>query len=89
MDTAASGFTRHDPILSLSTKPGQCIFCLIVRLQLLAAATVINLKRLLAAQDGAGRGQTGELAARAAAVFSLTGFARPCPGRDQPPRRDR
>ena len=43
-------------------------------LQLLAAATVINLKRLIAHHNGAERGQTGDPDARAATIMSLTGL---------------
>ncbi len=46
----------------------------LMQLQLLAAATVINLKRLIAHHNGAERGQTGAPAARAAAIMSLTGL---------------
>lgn len=45
-----------------------------MQLQLLAAATVINLKRLIAHHNGAKRGQTGDPAARTAAIMSLTGL---------------
>lgn len=44
----------------------------LMQLQLLAAATVINLKRLIAHHNGAERGQTGDPDARAAAIMSLT-----------------
>ena len=43
-----------------------------LQLQLLAAATAINLKRLLAAQDGAADDQTGDPGARAAQILWLT-----------------
>lgn len=46
----------------------------LVQLQLLAAATVINLKRLIAAQDGAQRDQTGRPTTRAATITMLTGL---------------
>jgi transposase len=46
----------------------------LVQLQLLAAATVINLKRLIAAQDGEQRDQTGDPAAHAAQIIWLTGL---------------
>lgn len=46
----------------------------LLQLQLLAAATAINLKRLLAAQDAASRGQTTDPAANTAAIFALTRF---------------
>jgi transposase len=46
----------------------------LVQLQLLAAATAINLKRLIAAQDADHRDRTGALAARAAAIAWLTGL---------------
>jgi transposase len=44
----------------------------LVELQLLGAATAINLKRLLAAQDAAKRGQTSDSAARADDIRALT-----------------
>jgi transposase len=44
----------------------------LVQLQLLAAATAINLKRLLSAEQAAGGGQTGDPTARAAAITALT-----------------
>lgn len=44
----------------------------LVQLQLLAAATVINLKRLLAAADAAPSGQAGAAAGRLAAIVVLT-----------------
>src|SRR3954469_16581004 len=43
-----------------------------LQLQLLAAATAINLKRLLSAEQAAGGGQTGDPTARAAAITALT-----------------
>ena len=46
----------------------------LLQLQLLAAATAINLKRLLAAQDAASRGQTSDPAANTAAILALTRF---------------
>src|SRR4051794_36704933 len=44
----------------------------LLQLQLLAAATAINLKRLLSAEQAAGGGQTGDPTARAAAITALT-----------------
>src|SRR3954454_20402675 len=44
----------------------------LVQLQLLAAATAINLKRLLSAEQAPGGGQTGDPTARAAAITALT-----------------
>jgi len=46
----------------------------LVQLQLLAAATAINLKRLMAAHDAASGEQTGQPAARAAQITWLTGL---------------
>jgi transposase len=46
----------------------------LLQLQLLAAATVINLKRLLKADDAAAGGRTGDPATRAAAITALTGL---------------
>ena len=46
----------------------------LMQLQLLAAATVINLKRLIAHHNGAERDQTCDPAARAGAITSLTGL---------------
>jgi hypothetical protein len=46
----------------------------LVQLQLLAAATAINLKRLLAAHTDANGGQTGDPGARAAQIAWLTGL---------------
>jgi transposase len=43
----------------------------LLQLQLLAAATAINLKRLLSAADAAAGGKTGDPTARAAAITSL------------------
>ena len=44
----------------------------LLQLQLLAAATAINLKRLLAAQDAASRGQTSDPAAHTTEILTLT-----------------
>jgi hypothetical protein len=44
----------------------------LLQLQLLAAATAINLKRLLSAGQAAAAGQTGDPTARTAAILSLT-----------------
>jgi transposase len=44
----------------------------LLQLQLLAAATAINLKRLLSAEQAAAGGQTGDPTARAAAITALT-----------------
>ena len=44
----------------------------LLQLQLLVAATVINLKRLLSAHDAAAGGPTGDPTARAAAITALT-----------------
>ena len=46
----------------------------LLQLQLLAAATAINLKRLLKAADAAAGDQTGDPAARAAAITALIGL---------------
>ena len=48
----------------------------LLQLQLLAAATAINLKRLLRADAAAAGGQTGDPTARAAAITSLTTLLR-------------
>ena len=45
-----------------------------LQLQLLAAATAINLKRLLAAHDGRAGGQTGDPAARRARLAAIRGL---------------
>jgi hypothetical protein len=45
-----------------------------LQLQLLAAATAINLKRLLGAQDGLADGQTGDPAARGARLAAIGGL---------------
>src|SRR4051794_7867056 len=44
----------------------------LLQLQLLVAATAINLKRLLSAEQAPGGGQTGDPTARAAAITALT-----------------
>ena len=44
----------------------------LLQLQLLAAATAINLKRLLTAQDAASRGQTSDPAAHTTEILTLT-----------------
>ena len=46
----------------------------LLQLQLLAAATAINLKRLLNAADAAAGGQTGDPTSRAARITALVAF---------------
>ena len=61
----------------------------LVQLQLLAAATAINLKRLLSHQDALGHGQTGDPGGAPAHHPLAHRPARPLPERDRPPRSGR
>ncbi len=56
----------------LGADRARCRGTRLVQRQLLAAATAINLKRLLSAEQAAGGGQTRDAAARAAAITALT-----------------
>ena len=47
------------------------IYVFLVQLQLLAAATAINLKRLLSAPDAAAGNQTGDPTTRGATILAL------------------
>ena len=61
----------------------------LLQLQLLAAATAINLKRLLSHHDALGHTRTGDPAGAAAHDPLAHRPARPLPERDRPPRGGR